>query len=219
MTDRDEGVATRLRDVVFSYDREASLPDPNETDSDATDSDASASTGRDAAVLRGVDLDVPTGSFTVMEDEMPDFYVSTETYWNGGPDALPEGTNGFVGTCAPEREFFPSMDPTFYVQIYETETGKLVGAPTEEGTSTPTPVQEGPTSLENIADTKVGSVTVTFPDTDQFEPLELEWMSGIGDDHAENAHDGVSGEQNGLREDDDRGGKGHDRGPSAQLPE
>ena len=66
MTDRDESVATRLRDVVFSYDREASLPDPNATDSDATDSDATDSAGRGAAVLRGVDLDVPTGSFTVI---------------------------------------------------------------------------------------------------------------------------------------------------------
>lgn len=122
-----------------------------------------------------------TGSFEVRADDMPDFYVSTETYWNGHP--APEGTGGFVGTCAPEREFFTTMDPTFYVQIYETETGKLVGAPMEEGESTPTPVEEGPTSAEKIADTTVKSVTVTFPDTDEFDPLELEWMSGIGDSH------------------------------------
>ena len=71
MTDEDAGVATRLRDVVFSYDREASLPDPNATDPDATDPneadpDATDSASPDAAVLRGVDLDVPTGSFTVV---------------------------------------------------------------------------------------------------------------------------------------------------------
>ena len=66
MTDGDEGVATRLRDVVFSYDREASLPPPHTTDSDATGSADHDSDGRDAAVLRGVTLDVPTGSFTVI---------------------------------------------------------------------------------------------------------------------------------------------------------
>lgn len=127
-----------------------------------------------------------TGSFTVMADEMPNFYVSTETYWDGGPDDLPEGTGGFVGACAPEREFFPDMDPTFYVQIYETETGKLVGAPTEEEmTPTPTPTETGdgePSSPERIADTSVEGVTVSFPDG-PFADLELEWMSGVGDEH------------------------------------
>jgi hypothetical protein len=127
-----------------------------------------------------------TGSFIVQEDNMPDFYVSTETYWNGGPDALPEGTGGFVGTCAPEREFFPSMDPTFYVQIYETESGDLVGAPMdEEPTPTPTPTETGegePSSAEKIAGSTIDSVTVSFPDG-PFDDLELEWMSGIGDSH------------------------------------
>ena len=113
-----------------------------------------------------------TGSFTVQADEMPDFYVSTETYWNGGPDALPEGTNGFVGTCAPEREFFPSMDPTFYVQIYETESGKLVGAEAEKNSD-----------VEAVSDYLVKSVTVRFPETDEFDDLEMEWMNGAGDEN------------------------------------
>lgn len=59
MTDRD-GVAARLRDVVFSYARGATLPDADELTGE-TDPDA-----REGPVLRGVDLDVPAGSFTVV---------------------------------------------------------------------------------------------------------------------------------------------------------
>lgn len=113
-----------------------------------------------------------TGSFTVQADEMPDFYVSTETYWNGAPEDLPDGTNGFVGTCAPEREFFTTMDPTFYVQIYESETGKLVGAEAENNSE-----------IDSISGTTIGSVTVRFPGTDQFDPLQLEWLNGFEDEN------------------------------------
>lgn len=108
-----------------------------------------------------------TGSFTVQADEMPDFYVSTETYWNGGPDDLPEGTNGFVGTCAPEREFFPTMDPSFFIQIYETETGLIVGAENEENSE-----------VEASSDYNIESVTVRFPESD-FDPVSLEWVTGV----------------------------------------
>ena len=62
MTDDADGIATRLRNVVFSYDRSASLPDPDTLDpTDAVDPDE-----RSGPVLRGVDLDVPAGSFTVI---------------------------------------------------------------------------------------------------------------------------------------------------------
>ncbi|MFB6085929.1 MAG: hypothetical protein ABEJ84_03855 [Halodesulfurarchaeum sp.] len=125
---------------------------------------------------------VSTGTFSIVEDTMPDFYVSTETYWNGHP--APEGTKGFVGTCAPEREFLPSMDVTFYVQVYETETGKIVGAPAPEGTTTSgTTVPEDDASAQKISSTTVESITVKFPNTDKFDSVELEWISGIGDAH------------------------------------
>jgi energy-coupling factor transport system ATP-binding protein len=57
-----EGLAARLRRVVFSYDRDAVLPDPEDPGDDAdVDPDA-----RSGAVLRGVDMDVPRGSVTVV---------------------------------------------------------------------------------------------------------------------------------------------------------
>lgn len=59
MTTRD-GVAARLRDVVFSYARDASLPGAEELTGEADPDD------REGPVLRGVDLDVPAGSFTVV---------------------------------------------------------------------------------------------------------------------------------------------------------
>ena len=59
MTDRD-GAAARLRDVVFSYARGATLPDADELTGEADPDD------REGPVLRGVDLDVPAGSFTVV---------------------------------------------------------------------------------------------------------------------------------------------------------
>jgi hypothetical protein len=109
-----------------------------------------------------------TGSFTVQADEMPDFYVSTETYWNGHP--APEGTAGFVGTCAPEREFFTTMDPTFYVQIYETESGLIVGKENEKNSE-----------VDAVSDYTIDSVTVRFPETDEFDNLSMEWVPGTGE--------------------------------------
>jgi energy-coupling factor transport system ATP-binding protein len=61
MTDTNT-IAARLRDVVFSYDRDESLPDTESLTSDEQfDPD-----DRTGAVLRGVDMDVPAGSFTVI---------------------------------------------------------------------------------------------------------------------------------------------------------
>ncbi|ESS02865.1 MAG: hypothetical protein A07HR67_02371 [uncultured archaeon A07HR67] len=49
MTDDADGIATRLRNVVFSYDRSESLPDPDTLDpTDAVDPDE-----RSGPVLRG----------------------------------------------------------------------------------------------------------------------------------------------------------------------
>jgi len=54
-----DGIAARLREVVFSYDRGADLDTADL--SAATDPD-----DREGPVLRGLDLGVPTGSFTVV---------------------------------------------------------------------------------------------------------------------------------------------------------
>lgn len=54
------GLAARLDDVAFSYDRDAELP-AGEDYGEAVDPDA-----RGGLVLRGVDLEIPEGSFTVV---------------------------------------------------------------------------------------------------------------------------------------------------------
>ena len=59
----DEGIAARLRDVVFSYDRDAVLPSAEELESEETLADPDA---REGPVLRSVDADIPSGSFTVI---------------------------------------------------------------------------------------------------------------------------------------------------------
>ena len=60
-----DGLAARLRQVVFSYDADvtadADAPAAETETGTATDPDS-----RDGLVLRGVDLDVPRGSFTVV---------------------------------------------------------------------------------------------------------------------------------------------------------
>ena len=61
-TAEGSSLAARLRRVVFSYDRDAVLPDP-EGLSDDTGVDPDA---RSTPVLRGVDMDVPRGSVTVV---------------------------------------------------------------------------------------------------------------------------------------------------------
>ena len=58
-----DGVAARLRKVVFSYDRNANLPDPEELESEETVADPDS---REGPVLRSVDMTVPAGSFTVV---------------------------------------------------------------------------------------------------------------------------------------------------------
>jgi len=138
MTDRDEGVATRLRDVVFSYDREASLPDPNETDSDATDS-----AGRDAAVLRGVDLDVPTGSFTVIMGAS-----------GGGKSTLLRTLNGLIpdfitGSFAGEVEVLGRDATATRVSELATDVGMVLQDYESQlfGTSVTAEVAFGPENL------------------------------------------------------------------------
>ena len=61
--DASAGVAARLKDVIFSYDRDAMLPSAAELAAEDTTADPDA---REGPVLRGVDLSVPSGSFTVV---------------------------------------------------------------------------------------------------------------------------------------------------------
>ena len=143
MTDRDEGVATRLRDVVFSYDREASLPDPNATDPNATDSDATDSAGRDAAVLRGVDLDVPTGSFTVIMGAS-----------GGGKSTLLRTLNGLIpdfitGSFAGEVEVLGRDATATRVSELATDVGMVLQDYESQlfGTSVTAEVAFGPENL------------------------------------------------------------------------
>ena len=57
-----ETITARLRDVIFSYDRDESLPDAESLSlNEQRDPD-----GQAGPVLRGVDMDVPAGSFTVI---------------------------------------------------------------------------------------------------------------------------------------------------------
>ncbi|PSP83227.1 ABC transporter [Halobacteriales archaeon QS_1_68_17] len=62
-SEQDDGIAARLRRVLFSYDREATLPSPEADADDAAPADPDE---RGGAVLRGVDLDILEGSFTVV---------------------------------------------------------------------------------------------------------------------------------------------------------
>jgi len=91
-------------------------------------------------------------SFEVIEFADPTNYVvTTNTYWNGHP--APEYTNGFVGTCAPEREFSQEMDVTFVIGIYDGSSGDPVGGDTLD--------------------------TVTVESTDgAFDPVDLSFQSG-----------------------------------------
>ena len=90
-------------------------------------------------------------------DDPSNYVVTTNTYWNGTPV---ESANGFVGGCAPERQFSQEMDVTFVIGIYDSVTGELVGSDT------------------------LDSVTVESTDG-SFEPVELSWQSETEDQTAQ----------------------------------
>jgi energy-coupling factor transport system ATP-binding protein len=60
MTADPRDIAAALKRVVFSYDRDATLPTGADLDADRAPDD------REGPVLRGIDLDLPRGSFTVV---------------------------------------------------------------------------------------------------------------------------------------------------------
>jgi hypothetical protein len=125
------------------------IPDGTETGSlsytvEVTTGDANC---RDVGILEN--------SIEIIEYSDPSNYVvTTNTYWNGTPV---ESANGFVGGCAPERQFSQEMDVTFVVGIYDSVTGELVGSDT------------------------LSSVTVESTDG-SFDPVELSWQSGEPED-------------------------------------
>lgn len=94
---------------------------------------------------------IAADSFSIIEPTAigeSNYVVTTNTYWNGHP--APPNTNGFVGTCSPERQFRRSdMDVTFVIGLYNSSSGEFVTADDVDG------------------------VTVTFPESDQFDPVEL----------------------------------------------
>jgi hypothetical protein len=98
-------------------------------------------------------------SIEIIEYSNPTNYVvTTNTFWNGAPDELPDSTNGFVGACAPEREFTAEMDVTFVIGIYDGSSGDPIGTDT------------------------LDSVTVESTDG-SFDPVDLEFSPG-GEDSA-----------------------------------
>jgi len=112
------------------------------------------------------EVGIAAASFSIIDPEPmgeTSYVVTTETFWNGHP--APDGTNGFVGACSPERQFRPSeMNVTFVIGIYNGVTGEFVGADAVDG------------------------VSVTFPDTDQIEPVSLTYQPGEEENTEEQWH-------------------------------
>ena len=105
-----------------------------------------------------VEVGILENSIEIIEyDDPSNYVVTTNTYWNGTPV---ESANGFVGGCAPERQFSQEMDVTFVIGIYDSVTGELVGSDT------------------------LDSVTVESADG-SFEPVELSWQSETEDQTAQ----------------------------------
>ncbi|WP_302081836.1 hypothetical protein [Salinibaculum rarum] len=104
------------------------------------------------------DVGILENSIEIIEyDDPSNYVVTTNTYWNGSPV---ESANGFVGGCAPERQFSQEMDVTFVIGIYDSTTGELVGSDT------------------------LDSVTISSADG-SFDPVELSWQAGGEDSTAQ----------------------------------
>jgi len=115
-------------------------------------------------------------SFEVIEyDDPSNYIVDAATHWSGGPGDTPDYTNGFVGACAPEREFTPEMDITFVIGIYDSLSGNVVGA---NGLVDPSSGEQ----IEDSGDMALDSVTVVSPDG-AFEDISLQWVHGRDDEN------------------------------------
>jgi hypothetical protein len=115
-------------------------------------------------------------SFEVIEyDDPTNYIVDAATHWNHGPSDTPDYTNGFVGACAPEREFTPEMDVTFVIGIYDSLSGNVVGA---NGLVDPSTGEQ----IEDSGDMALDSVTAVSPDG-AFEDVTLEWFHARDDEN------------------------------------
>jgi hypothetical protein len=106
------------------------------------------------------------------------YVVTTNTFWNGHPS--PEESNGFVGSCAPERQFTQDLDVTFVIGIYDSTNGYLVGT---DGTYTP----NGDKQADSPA---ISEATVVSPNG-EFDDVSLTWNDFADDDNSTARWNGV----------------------------
>lgn len=106
------------------------------------------------------------------------YVVTTNTYWNGHPS--PEASNGFVGSCAPERQFTQDLDVTFVIGIYDSTNGYLVGT---DGTY----MENGEKQADSPAITEA---TVVSPN-DEFDDVTLTWNDYADDENSTARWNGV----------------------------
>ena len=101
-------------------------------------------------------------------DDPSNLIVDTDTFWNGAPV---EAANGFVGGCAPERQFSTDMDVTFAVGIYDSTSGNLVGPDGLYNSAAETVEDEGSEFANGLDSATVVSSDGSFPD------VSLSWSA------------------------------------------
>ncbi len=122
---------------------------------------------------------VLTDNVEVVPYEDPrNYVVTTNTFWNGHPS--PEESNGFVGSCAPERQFTQELDVTFVIGVYDSTNGYLVGT---DGTYTP----DGTKQADSPA---ISEATIVSPDG-EFEDVSLTWNDFADDENSTARWNGV----------------------------
>jgi hypothetical protein len=109
-------------------------------------------------------------------DDPSNLVVDTETRWNGHP--APEYANGFVGACAPEREFTPELDVTFVVGMYDSTSGNMVGA---DGLVNPASGEAVEDEGSAYADGLNGATVVSSDGA--FDDVPLEWTAALDDEN------------------------------------
>lgn len=114
------------------------------------------------------------GIEVVEYDDPSNLVVDTETRWNGSPDESP---SGFVGACAPERQFTSNLDVTFVVGIYDSTSGNMVGA---DGVVNPNSGEAVEDEGSEYAD-GIDAATVVSSDG-AFDDVPLEWTAALDDE-------------------------------------
>ncbi|MFC7228671.1 hypothetical protein N0B31_14760 [Salinirubellus salinus] len=120
---------------------------------------------------------VLTDSIEIVEyDDPTNYVVDAATHWVGHP--APEYSNGFVGACAPEREYTPEMDVTFVIGLYDSTSGLMVGQDGLVNPNTGEAVEDETTP----ANAGIDSVTVVSPDG-AFDDVALSWTDALDDEN------------------------------------